>query len=69
MSTQISSNPAARGPARKRGLDIYTVMLLLSVLFMTVAVIAMTIEMRRYLPQLWKTDEARPVVGMMVGIR
>lgn len=50
-------------------MDIYTVMLLLSVVFMTVAVIAMTIEMMRYRPQLWNTSDARPAVGMMIGIR
>lgn len=50
-------------------MDIYTVMLLLSVLFMTVAVIAMTVEMRRYLPELWDTGKARPGVGMMIGVR
>ena len=49
-------------------MDIYTVMLLLSVVFMTIAVIAMTIEMRRYLPELWDTNDARPSVGMMIGV-
>lgn len=59
MSTQLSSNPAPR----KQTANVYTVMLLLSMLFMFVAVIAMFVEFRRYEGTLpWKTDDARPQV-------
>ncbi|WP_145350838.1 hypothetical protein [Roseimaritima multifibrata] len=48
---------------RKQNANIYTVMLLVSMLFMLVAVIAMFVEFRRYEGTLpWKTDEARPQV-------
>ncbi len=48
---------------RKQGANVYTVMLLMSMLFMLVAVIAMFIEFRRYEGTLpWKTDDARPQV-------
>ncbi|WP_153558553.1 hypothetical protein [Roseimaritima sediminicola] len=50
-------------PNRKQSANVYTVMLLLSMLFMFVAVIAMFVEFRRYEGTLpWKTDDARPQV-------
>ena len=61
MSTQPLND--ANG---KQGANVYTVMLLMSMLFMLVAVIAMFIEFRRYEGTLpWKTDEARPNVQAM----
>jgi hypothetical protein len=36
-------------------------MLILSVVFLLIAVIAMIIEYRRYAPDYWKTGNARPV--------
>ena len=70
MSTQVSSNPTgARGPIRKQGMNIFTIMLLLSVLFMLVAVIAMVVEARRYAPEYWNTNQARPSVGMVTLVR
>lgn len=66
MSTPISSNPTGQRPIRKQGMDIYTVMLLLSVIFMLVAVIAMVVEFRRYAPDYWKTSSAQFQSGMVV---
>jgi len=37
-------------------------MLLLSMLFMLIAVIAMVVELRRWQPDLWNTGSARPNV-------
>lgn len=57
------STPPLNEPARKQGANVYTVMLLMSMLFMLVAVIAMFVEFRRYEGTLpWKTDDARPQV-------
>ncbi len=59
MSTQPLNEPGGR----KQGANVYTVMLLMSMLFMLIAVIAMFIEFRSYEGTLpWKTDEARPQV-------
>lgn len=55
MSTQLSS-----APVRKQPMSIYTVMLILSALFLFIAVIAMWIEARRYAPDYWQTSGARP---------
>lgn len=66
MSTPISNNPTGQRPIRKQGMDIYTIMLLLSVIFMLVAVIAMYMEFRRYAPDYWKTGQARFQSGMLV---
>lgn len=55
MSTQVTS-----GVPRKQPANVYTVMLILSVVFLLIAVIAMIIEYRRYAPDYWKTGNARP---------
>ncbi|MGV3483628.1 MAG: hypothetical protein ACO1RT_04320 [Planctomycetaceae bacterium] len=59
MSTQLSSDRPRKQPA-----NIYTVMLLLSMLFMLVAVVAMFIELRRYAPEYYKTNAATPNVNV-----
>lgn len=57
------STPPLNEQGRKQGANVYTVMLLMSMLFMLVAVIAMFVEFRRYEGTLpWKTDDARPQV-------
>ncbi len=60
MSTQLSSEKSRKQPP-----SVYTVMLLLSMLFMIIAVIAMYIEMSRYEPQYFRTNEAQPNVMLM----
>ena len=45
---------------RKQPPSVYTVMLLLSMLFMLIAVIAMWIELRRWQPDYWRTGTANP---------
>jgi Na+/glutamate symporter len=56
VSTQVTN-----GVPRKQPANVYTVMLILSVVFLLIAVIAMIIEYRRYAPDYWKTGTARPV--------
>jgi len=58
VSTQLS-NPASR----KQPMSIYVVMLILSALFLFIAVVAMWIEARRYAPDYWQTSTARPNVS------
>ena len=53
-------------PPRKQGASIYTVMLLLSVIFMLIAVIAMYMEASKYGPEYWNTSSGRPAAGMIV---
>lgn len=60
MSTQPSTNG-------KQPLSIYTVMLLVSVVFMLIAVIAMAIELNRWAPDYWDTSSARPVAGLLTS--
>lgn len=60
MSTQLSSETSRKQPP-----SVYTVMLLLAMLFMLIAVVAMFIELRRYQPQYFRTNEARPNVMLM----
>lgn len=67
MSTQLSNNPMGRG-GQKNSASIYTVLLLLSMIFMLIAVIAMWIELRRYQPDLWKTNTAAPGVSMAAPV-
>ena len=50
---------------RKQPPSIYTVMLLLSMLFMLIAVIAMWIELRRWQPDYWRTGTANPSAMVM----
>ena len=59
MSTQLSTEN------RKQPPSVYTVMLLLSMLFMLIAVIAMWIELNRWGPDYWSTSTARPSVMVM----
>ncbi len=60
MSTQPLNEPTGKQPP-----SIYTVFLLLSMLFMLIAVIAMTVELMRWSPQFHGTNEARPSVMVM----
>lgn len=62
----IQNNPMANPANRKQGMSIYTVMLLLSVIFMLIAVIAMYVEFRRYAPEYWNTSSARPAPAMVI---
>ena len=62
----IQNNPMGAMANRKQGMSIYTVMLLLSVIFMLIAVIAMYIEFSRYAPDYWKTNSARVAPAMMI---
>ncbi len=50
---------------RKQPPSIYTVMLLLSMLFMLIAVIAMWVELNRWEPDYYRTNTARPNVMVM----
>jgi len=59
VSTLPSNNPPA---SKKQPPSVYTVMLLLSMLFMLVAVIAMFIELNRWAPDYYRTNTARPNV-------
>lgn len=56
MSTQLSSENKKQPPS------VYTVMLLLSMLFMLIAVIAMYIERSRWAPEYHRTNSAKPQV-------
>ncbi len=58
MSTQLSNLAS-----RKQPMSIYVVMLILSALFLFIAVVAMWIEARRYAPDYWQTSTARPNVS------
>ncbi|MGB7347859.1 MAG: hypothetical protein WBD20_26780 [Pirellulaceae bacterium] len=59
MSTQLSSEN------RKQPASVYTVMLVLSMLFLLVAVIAMYIELNRWAPNYYRTNEATPQVMVL----
>jgi hypothetical protein len=58
VSTQLSSDRPRKQPA-----NVYTIMLLMSMIFMLVAVVAMFMEMNRYAPDYHKTTSATPNVG------
>ncbi len=45
---------------RKQPPSVYTVMLLLSMIFMLIAVIAMWIELKRWAPDYYRTNSANP---------
>ncbi|MGB1925567.1 MAG: hypothetical protein ACPHL6_03500 [Rubripirellula sp.] len=47
---------------RKQPASVYTVMLLLSMLFMLIAVIAMYLELQRWAPDFYRTNTANPSV-------
>ena len=55
MSTRLSNEPVRQQPP-----NIYTVMLILSAVFMLIAVIAMFIELRRWAPDYHRTQSAEP---------
>ena len=59
MSTQPSTDN------RKPPANIYSVMLLLSMLFMLIAVIAMYMEWNRWAPDYFRTQSANPQVMLM----
>lgn len=68
----MSTLPSNDRPTGKQPPSVYTVMLLLAMLFMLIAVIAMFIELNRWGPDYYKTNTARPVVmvvnsGAMLG--
>ena len=50
---------------RKQPPSVYTVMLLLSMLFLLIAVIAMFVEMRRWAPDYFRTRSAQPQVWVI----
>ena len=50
---------------RKQPPSVYTVMLLLSMLFLLIAVIAMFIELNRWAPDRWNTQTATPQVMVL----
>lgn len=56
MSTQPSIDRGKQPPS------VYTVMLLLAMLFMLIAVIAMVVELRRWAPDYYRTNSANPSV-------
>lgn len=56
MSTQPSNENTKQPPS------IYTVMLFLSMLFLLVAVISMFVELKRWAPQYFNTNDANPNV-------
>lgn len=60
MSIQLSNEKSRKQPP-----SVYTVMLLLSMLFMIVAVIAMYVELNRYSPQYYRTQDAQPNVRVI----
>ncbi|TWU56417.1 hypothetical protein Poly51_23270 [Rubripirellula tenax] len=60
MSTQPSIENSGKQPP-----SVYTVMLLLSMLFMLIAVIAMWIELNRWAPDYYRTNTANPSVMVM----
>ena len=45
---------------RKQPPSVYTVMLLVSMLFMLIAVVAMWIELNRWAPEYYRTNTAQP---------
>ncbi len=63
MSTLPSNNPGGR-PV-KRPPSVYTVMLLLAMVFMLIAVIAMYVELGRWYPDYYKTNNATPATSMV----
>ncbi|TWU19752.1 hypothetical protein [Allorhodopirellula heiligendammensis] len=66
MSTLPSNNPPGR--PTKRPPSVYTVMLLLAMLFMLIAVIAMYVELGRWSPDYYKTNTATPVTSMVLPV-
>ena len=60
MSIQPSSEPNRKQPP-----SIYTVMLLMAMVFMLIAVIAMFVEVNRWAPDYYRTNTAQPNVMLM----
>lgn len=60
----MSTLPSNETP-RSQSPNVYTVMLILSTLFMLIAVIAMFIEWRRWAPDYGDTSSARPSVMLI----
>ncbi|MCD0461812.1 hypothetical protein [Roseiconus lacunae] len=60
MSTLPSSDNAKQPPS------VYTVMLVMSMVFLLIAVIAMFVEYRRWAPDHWRTQTARPTAAVIV---
>jgi hypothetical protein len=54
----VSTLPSTEN--RKQPPSVYTVMLLVSMLFMLIAVIAMWIELNRWAPEYYRTNTAQP---------
>ena len=61
----MSTLPSTEQPSRKQPPSVYTVMLLLSMVFMLIAVIAMWIELQRWAPEYYRTNTANPQVMVM----
>ncbi|WP_442510195.1 hypothetical protein SH528x_001803 [Novipirellula sp. SH528] len=59
----MSTLPSIEKP-RKQPPSVYTVILILAMLFMLVAVIAMYVELSRWAPDYYRTNSAQP--GAMV---
>ena len=59
MSTLPPSDNAKQPPS------IYTVMLVLSMVFLLIAVIAMFVELGRWGPDYWRANQARPTVQVI----
>ena len=60
MSTLPPTDGAKQPPS------VYTVMLVLSMVFLLIAVIAMFIELNRWGPDYWGTTQAKPIVQSVV---
>jgi len=58
----VSTLPSNDAPTGKQPPSVYTVMLLLAMLFMLIAVVAMFVELNRWGPDYYKTNTARPTV-------
>ncbi len=58
MSTQLSNEPVRKQPA-----NVYTVMMIMSSVFLLVALIAMYMELNRYAPDYGNTASSRPNVN------
>ena len=59
----MSTLPSTEGG--KQPPSVYTVMLVLSMVFLLIAVIAMWIEFRRWAPDYFRTSKAKPLVQVV----
>ncbi|MCS7470993.1 hypothetical protein NZK35_30425 [Stieleria sp. ICT_E10.1] len=62
----MSTLPSTEGG--KQPPSVYTVMLVLSMVFLLIAVIAMWIELRRWAPDYFRTSGANPMVQVVTDI-